>query len=196
MKKNNTSFVPRLLMMMALLHIISGTDAAHTATMDDGIGSFDTYNTESSGGGSGSSSWLNLGTAHGVLGYTAIAAGLVSMGTGGRIAHEYDIGETPSSSLSSLHAGSSGAAAGLAIAACVTGLLAYGGVFDLNSGFNTCNSHIVLGLLATIGFIAAMVTGPAAEEGEMLAEDDYIGHCRAAQVSGVMMFASVIVIQF
>ena len=191
MKRTIAYCVSVILVMLPLMSVASDAPAAGG---EGGVESFNVYTAESSG--VSSSSWLNLGTAHGILGYTAIAAGLVSMATGGRIAHEYDIGETPSSSLSSLHAGSSGAAAGLAVAACATGLLAYGGVFDFSSGFNTYNSHIVLGLLATIGFIASMVTAPEAEDDGRLAESDYIGHCRVAQVSGVMMFASVIVIQF
>ena len=172
------------------------SDAALSAAGEGGADSIGWYHAETSGEGASASSWLNMGTAHGLLGYTAIASGIVSVATGGKIAADYESGDTPSSFVSSLHTGSSAAAAGLAIAACATGLLAYWNAFDPGNGITTVNSHIVLGLLATAGFIASMITAPEGGDGAVLPEDDYAGHCVSARVSGVMMFASVIVIQF
>ena len=191
--------LPLLVVLLVVTPSRSGaasSDAAFPASGEYGAGWIDRYHQETSGEGASASSWLNMGTAHGLLGYTAIASGIVSVATGGKIAADYDGGDTPSSFVSSLHTGSSVAAAGLAIAACATGLLAYWNAFDPGSGITTVNSHIVLGLLATVGFIASMVTAPEGGDGAVLPEDDYAEHCVSARISGVMMFASVIVIQF
>lgn len=198
MKKTIANFCMALIFAL-LMNASAGaasSDAALSAAGEGGTGSIGWHHAETSGEGAPASSWLNMGTAHGLLGYTAIASGLVSVATGGKIAADYDAGDTPSSFVSSLHTGSSVAAAGLAIAACATGLLAYWSAFDPGSGITTVNSHIVLGILATVGFIASMITAPEGGDGSVLPEDDYAGHCVSARVSGVMMFASVIVIQF
>lgn len=195
--KRATACALTILLALTLPSAIRASTIASSlpAATDGETDSFGQYLAESSDSAPGYS-WLNLGMGHKILGYSALASGVAAMVTGGMIAGDYDHDRTPSSSLRSLHSGSSGAAAGLAVAACATGLLAYGGVFDPGSGINAYNSHIVLGLLATLGFIASMVSAPESEDGEFLAKKDYIGHCRVAQVSGVMMFASVIVIQF
>jgi len=141
-------------------------------------------------------SHVTLGNAHAFLGYSAVAAGIAAMVTGSMMKGDYENDRDPSSSVESFHAGASGAAAGLAVAACATGLMAYWGAFDLDGGINAHNSHIVLALVATAGFIASMFVLPERENDERIEGAEYNAHCGIAQVSGVTMFASVVILRF
>lgn len=154
------------------------------------------YNAEESDSGASIQSFFNLGTAHKLFGYSAIAAGLVAMGTGIGIKNDYQNDRTPSQSLRGLHSGSSFAAAGLAVAACTTGFIAYHDLLSFENGINTYNTHILLATLSTIGFLVSLASAPEAEGSVILESDEYSHHCTVAQVSGAMMFLSVLVIQF
>jgi hypothetical protein len=83
--------------------------------------------------------WMYAGDAHKYLGYGTLlmaAAAGVSGGDNG------------------FHKSAGVGAAVLGVAACGTGFYAYDNYFDLNEGFSWHNIHIVLGALATAGFVA------------------------------------------
>jgi hypothetical protein len=51
------------------------------------------------------------------------------------------------------HKGAGIATAAMAVAACTTGFIQYDNYFDIHKGLSAHNVHIVLGTLATIGFV-------------------------------------------
>jgi hypothetical protein len=83
--------------------------------------------------------WMYAGDAHKYLGYGTLlmaAAAGVSGGDNG------------------FHKSAGVGAAVLGVAACASGFYAYDGYFDLKKGFTRRNIHIILGTLATAGFVA------------------------------------------
>lgn len=144
-------------------------------------------------------SWMptyNLGTAHKVLGYSALVSGLTAIGTGIKMTHDYSNNKKPSSRVKSIHSMSAAGAAGFTVTAFTTGVLSYASMLDTGDGFNSYNNHAMLGTLATIGFIASAATAPGGGSNGTLAKKDYNSHCRIAEVSGGIMLSAVVVIQF
>jgi hypothetical protein len=146
-------------------------------------------------------SWMptfHLGTAHKVLGYSALASGLTAIGTGIKMTRDYSNNKKPSSRVKSLHSMAAAGAAGFTITAFTTGVLSYASMLDFGDGFSSYNNHAMLGTLATIGFIASSATAPdgGGNGNSLLGKKDYNSHCRIAEVSGGIMLSAVIVIQF
>lgn len=127
----------------------------------------------SSGTGSGSSgSRMSMGKLHKYLGYATLAAGLVAGVSG---------------SDDGLHKGAGTAAAAFAVATCATGFSEYGNYFDMDEGLSVHNIHIVLGTLATAGFVATVANAYA---------NDDDGHAGLGIASGVLMVVPVVVLKF
>jgi hypothetical protein len=85
------------------------------------------------------SCWMYAGDAHKYLGYGTLLMAVTAGVSGG------DNG---------FHKGAGVSAAVLGVATCTTGFYAYDNYFDLSEGFSKHNIHIVLGTLATVGFVA------------------------------------------
>ncbi|RJP84172.1 MAG: hypothetical protein C4518_19915 [Desulfobacteraceae bacterium] len=132
----------------------------------------------SSGTGSGSSGSrmsidrISAGKLHKYLGYATLAAGLVAGVSG---------------SDDGLHKGAGTAAAAFAVATCATGFSEYGNYFDMDEGLSVHNIHIVLGTLATAGFVATVANAYA---------NDDDGHAGLGIASGVLMVVPVVVLKF
>jgi len=83
---------------------------------------------------------FDMGRAHKYLGYGTVIMAVAAGASGG------DNG---------FHKSAGVGAAVLGVATCGTGFYEYGNYFNANEGFSKHNIHIVLGSLATAGFIAA-----------------------------------------
>ncbi len=116
--------------------------------------------------------WINTGKAHKYLGYGSLlmaAAAGVSGGDNG------------------FHKGAGVGAAVLGVAACGTGFYEYGHYFDLNDGFSKHNIHIVLGTIATAGFVAVAASA--------ISQDDD-SHAGLGIGSTALMVIPIIVLKF
>jgi hypothetical protein len=83
--------------------------------------------------------WMNTGKAHKYLGYGTVLMAVTAGASGGD---------------NSFHKSAGVSAAVLGVATCATGYYEYGNYFDMSEGFSKHNIHIVLGTLATAGFVA------------------------------------------
>jgi hypothetical protein len=83
--------------------------------------------------------WMHAGDAHKYLGYGTVLMAVAAGASGG------DNGFHKSAGVS---------AAVLGVATCATGFYEYDNYFDLDEGFSKHNIHIVLGTIATAGFVA------------------------------------------
>jgi hypothetical protein len=121
---------------------------------------------------SGKTCWMNTGKAHAYLGYGTLlmaAAAGVSGGDNG------------------FHKGAGVGAAVLGIAACGTGFYEYGNYFDADEGFSRHNIHIVLGTLATAGFVAVAASA---------IKDDDDSHAGLGIGSTALMVIPIVVLKF
>jgi hypothetical protein len=142
-------------------------------------------------------SWMptyNLRTAHKILGYTALASGLTTIGSGIKMTRDFQNNHEPSSRVKSIHRISAAATAGFTITAFTTGVLSYGSMLDFGDGMNTQTTHALLGTLATIGFVVSAAMTPGGDG--ILSRNQYVKHCSTAEASGALMLTAVIVIQF
>ena len=129
----------------------------------------------------GSTSSLNMRTAHRWLGYSAIALGTVA---------------AFSSSSEDLHCASAWGAAALGAAAVTTGILKYRRTVDLSDGISRLDGHAILGGLAAAGFIAAVVMAQSSREDEWEDDDDANSlHASIGGVSLAAMAVSVVIIK-
>jgi hypothetical protein len=114
-----------------------------------------------------------MGKLHKYMGYgtiiAAAAAGVSGSGGGG------------------FHKGAGDAAAGLAVATCITGFAEYGHYFDMDEGMSAYNIHIVLAAVATIGFVATAVDANS---------NDDNGHAGLGIGSAVLMTVPIVILHF
>jgi hypothetical protein len=115
---------------------------------------------------------FSMGKMHKYLGYATLGAALAAGVSG---------------SDDGFHKGVGTAAAALAVATCVTGFSEYSNYFDVSEGLSMHNIHIVLGTLATAGFVATAANA--------FANDDD-GHAGLGIASGVLMVVPVVVLHF
>jgi hypothetical protein len=115
---------------------------------------------------------FSMGKMHKYLGYATLGAALAAGVSG---------------SDDGFHKGAGIAAAALAVAACATGFSEYSNYFDVSEGLSIHNIHIVLGTLATAGFVFTAA--------DALANDDD-GHAGLGIASGVLMVVPVVVLHF
>jgi hypothetical protein len=142
-------------------------------------------------------SWMptyNLRTMHKVLGYSALASGLTTIGSGIMMTRDYQKNRAPSSRVKSVHNMSAAATMGFTITAFTTGVFSYASMLDFSDGMNTQTTHALLGTLSTIGFMVSAAIAPHGDG--ILGTNQYIKHSTTAEVSGGMMLSAVIVIQF
>jgi hypothetical protein len=117
-------------------------------------------------------SWMSTGKAHEYLGYGTLlmaAAAGVSGGDNG------------------FHKVAGVGAAVLGLAACGTGFSEYGNYFDLDEGFSRHNIHIVLGTLATAGFVVVAASAISDDDGS---------HAGLGIGSTALMVVPIIVLKF
>lgn len=114
-----------------------------------------------------------MGKLHKYTGYgtiiAAAAAGVSGSGGGG------------------FHKGAGNAAAGLAVATCITGFAEYSHYFDMDEGMSPYNIHIVLATLATAGFVATAVDAN---------NNDDSGHAGLGIGSGILMAVPIVILHF
>ncbi|MFZ2631465.1 MAG: hypothetical protein WA081_11040 [Desulfosalsimonadaceae bacterium] len=123
--------------------------------------------------GSGASdSRVSMGKLHKYLGYATLGAALAAGVSG---------------SDDGFHKGAGTLAAALAVATCATGFSEYAEYFDASEGLSMHNIHIVLGTLATAGFVATAANAYA---------NDDDGHAGLGIASGVLMVVPVVVLHF
>ena len=120
----------------------------------------------------GSSSSVNMRSAHKWLGYSAIALGTVA---------------AFSSSSEDLHCAASWSAAALGAAALTTGVIKYRRTVDLSDGISRFDGHAILGGLAAAGFITACVLGGTGGEDDVEGEDDDDVNSTLAAIGGVAL---------
>lgn len=119
-----------------------------------------------------SDSRFSMGKLHKYLGYATLGAALAAGVSG---------------SDDGFHKGAGTLAAALAVATCATGFSEYSAYFDASEGLSMHNIHIVLGTLATAGFVATAANA--------FANDDD-GHAGLGIASGVLMVVPVVVLHF
>jgi hypothetical protein len=113
--------------------------------------------------------FLNYGALHKYLGYGTLLMAGVAAATGAD---------------KSSHCIPGYATAGMAALTCLTGFMEYGGeYFDFSEGFNAYNTHILLGSLATAGFIATVAIA-----------DSSSAHAGLGGASAVTMVIPVVII--
>ena len=114
-----------------------------------------------------------MGKLHKYMGYgtiiAAAAAGVSGSGGGG------------------FHKGAGNAAAGLAVATCITGFAEYSDYFDMEEGLSTHNIHIVLATLATVGFVVTAIDANG---------NDDDGHAGLGIGSTVLMTVPIVILHF
>lgn len=114
-----------------------------------------------------------MGKLHKYMGYgtiiAAAAAGLSGSGGDG------------------FHKGAGNAAAGLAVATCITGFAEYSDYFDMDEGLSTHNIHIVLATLATAGFVATAIDAN---------DSDDDGHAGLGIGSSILMTIPIVILHF
>jgi hypothetical protein len=119
---------------------------------------------------------FSMGKLHKYLGYATLAAGLAAGVSG---------------SDDGFHKGAGTLAAALAVATCTTGFSEYSNYFDVSEGLSIHNIHIVLGTLATAGFVATVANAYANDD-----DEDNKGHAGLGIASGVLMVVPVVVLHF
>ncbi len=114
-----------------------------------------------------------VGLMHKILGYTtavlATASAITGFAAPQHLAHSITTYST----------------AGLATLTMITGYAAYADVITFRGGVTTQNSHVVLGTLSTVGLITSAIIGGM-----------NVKHCAPGIISGVVLYASVIVVHF
>jgi len=115
---------------------------------------------------------FSMGKLHKYLGYATLGAALVAGASG---------------SDSGFHKGMGTLTAAMAVATCTTGFSEYSNYFDINEGLSVHNIHIVLGTLATAGFVATVANAYA---------NDDNGHAGLGIASGVLVVVPVVVLHF
>jgi hypothetical protein len=113
-----------------------------------------------------------MGKAHKYLAYGTIVAA-VAAGVSG--------------SDDGFHKGAGNAAAVFAVATCVTGFMEYSDYFDMDEGLSMHNIHIVIGTLATVGFVVTAIDAN---------DNDDDGHAGLGIGSGVLMVVPIVVLHF
>ena len=103
---------------------------------------------------------FDLGTAHKIVGYSALAFGAAAGATGYLVERKYDAGKEPSGALKSFHSASAAGSIGLGISAAATGFLAYSDMIDFGQGITRYNTHMVLGTISALGFLASALLAP------------------------------------
>ena len=132
---------------------------------------FSDPNSEGSNAKNGSSiNW------HKILGWTTMGMMIVTISSGFAIPEKG-------------HCALSGVTTGLAVATCVNGLYEYGGLISITDGDWRYNTHAIMGLLATSGFITSIA---------LVDKKDNAGkkHSRVGMASGLAFTISLGVIYF
>ena len=113
---------------------------------------------------------------HKILGWTTMGMMLVTISSGFVIPEKG-------------HCVLSGVTTGLAVATCVNGLYEYGGLISITDGDWRYNTHAIMGLLATAGFITTLA---------LVDERDNAGkkHARVGMASGLAFTLTLGVIYF
>jgi len=116
---------------------------------------------------------LSMGFLHKCLGYGSLLGAGITAGT---------------SSSESVHEGAGFSTAGLALATCITGFIAYSDYFDLSEGLSAYNLHIILGTAGAVGFGAASALGSGNDGGG--------AHVGLGSASTAMMVLPVILVRW
>lgn len=111
--------------------------------------------------------------AHKILGYSTAVVATASVITGFVIPKHL------------AHTITTYSTAGLATLSTMTGYIAYSGIITFRGGITTQNSHVVLGTLSTAGLLTSAIIGAL-----------NVKHCAPGIISGVVLYASVIVVHF
>ncbi len=114
-----------------------------------------------------------VGMAHKVFGYTTAVVATASVVTGFLIPEH------------KAHTITTYSTAGLAALSTMTGYIAYYDVITFRGGLTTQNSHVILGTLSTAGLLTSAIIGALK-----------VKHCAPGIASGVVLYASIIVIHF
>jgi hypothetical protein len=129
------------------------------------------------------SSSLSMRTAHKYLGFGALALGAVA---------------ALSSSSEDLHCASAWGACVLGSAALTTGIIEHSHAFNLSDGLSRYDGHAILGGLAAVGFIAAVLIAGSGEEDDDEGEDDdevNSAHAGIGAASLATMAVSIVLIE-
>ena len=116
--------------------------------------------------------WMSMGKAHKYLGYGTLAFAAAAAVSGGN---------------NGFHKGAGVGAAGMAVAACTTGFMEYSNYFDTRDGFSAHNVHIVLGTIATVGFVATAASAIASNNK---------GHAGLGMGSTVLLVVPIVVLKW
>jgi len=116
---------------------------------------------------------FDLGFLHKCLGYGTLVSAGVTAG---------------SSSSVEFHEAAGYAAAGLALATCITGFIEYSDYFNLEDGLSAYNIHVMLGTIGALGFASAVALGANTDGGGE--------HAGLGISSAIVMVLPVIVVRW